>query len=137
MRKATNCCTLSNAIPEIIFAHYGCTEPDKVHRIKSAGAYRAYLRKQCEAHHTVRDICDFSKHARLTLRQSGPSKVTVQDAKHITRQEGFFQGSLLLTETREVERLVVRHRDGRTELMDEILEQVSTSWKAIFDQDKL
>jgi hypothetical protein len=132
MRKAINCCSLSNALPEIIFAHYGRTEPEKVHRTKSASAYREHLRKQCEAHHTVRDICDYSKHGTLER-----SSVSVQHAKPLLRQEGFFQGLLALTETREVERLVVRHRDGRTELLDDILEQVTASWKAIFDQDKL
>jgi hypothetical protein len=138
MRKAITCCALSNAMPEIIFAQYSVTKPEKVHNAENRNAYRAYLRTQCEAHHTVRDICDYSKHGtQLTWRQSGPNKVTVEDAKHITRQEGFFRGLLLLTETREVERLMVRHLDGRTQLMDEILEQVIASWKAIFEQDRL
>ena len=74
-------------------------------------------------------LCDFAKHARLTLRCHGPGEVTVQNAKRIPRQDGFVQGLLGLTETREVERLVVRHRDGRTELMDEVLDQVIDSWK--------
>jgi hypothetical protein len=136
MRKAINCCSLSNALPEIIFAHYGRTEPEKVHRTKSASAYREHLRKQCEAHHTVRDICDYSKHGPILDKRKHPP-VSVQEAKRIKRKEGRFRGLLALTETHEVERLVVRHRDGRTELLDDILEEVTASWKAIFDQDKL
>jgi hypothetical protein len=64
--------------------------------------------------------------------------VSVQEAKRITRQEGFATGLLLaLTQPHEVERLKVRHLDGRTEFLDEILEQVITSWRAIFERDRL
>jgi hypothetical protein len=62
VRKAINCCAQSNALPEIIFAEYGLTRPQKIHRAKSALDYREHLRRDCEAHHTVRDICDFCKH---------------------------------------------------------------------------
>jgi hypothetical protein len=133
MRKAINCCALSNALPEIIFTQYGDTEPQKVHDAKNHNAYRDYLKAQCTAHLTVRDICDFSKHGPTLGRKS----VSVQDAKRIERKVGFFMGLLLLTMEREVERLEVRHGDGRTEFLDEILEQMTTSWNAIFDQDKL
>jgi hypothetical protein len=44
MRKAINCCGLSNAMPEIIFVHYGRTDPEKVHRVKNEDAYRKHLR---------------------------------------------------------------------------------------------
>ena len=135
IRKAINCCALSNALPEIIIAHYSGTE--KVHNKTKTTDYRRYLRKQCKAHHAVRDICDYSKHGpKLTLRH-GPDKPTVQDAKRIKRKEGFARLPLMFPEAREVERLEVSHDDGRTELMDEVLEQVIASWKAIFDQDKL
>ena len=133
MRKAINCCALSNALPEIIFTQYGDTEPQKVHNAKSHNAYRDYLQTQCTAHLTVRDICEFSKHGPTLWRKS----VSVQDAKRIKRKEGFLAGLLKLPMEREVERLEVRHGDGRTEFLDEILEQVITSWKTIFDRDKL
>ena len=69
---------------------------------------------------------------------SGPEKVSVQNVKPISQQEGFLQGMPFgVTQSHEVERLVIRHQDGREELMDEILEQMITSWKAIFDQDNL
>jgi hypothetical protein len=42
-RKAIICCTLSNALPEIIFAEYGSTEPHKVHNATSHNKYRDYL----------------------------------------------------------------------------------------------
>ena len=53
VRKAIICCALSNALPEIIFAKYGSTEPHKVHNATSHDKYRDYLREECEAHHTV------------------------------------------------------------------------------------
>ena len=55
MRKAINCCALSNALPEIITAHKNPTDPPKVLKNKTT-AYRRYLQTQCKAHHTVRDI---------------------------------------------------------------------------------
>jgi hypothetical protein len=141
MRKAINCCALSNALPEIIFAQYGDTEREKVHGTKSSSAYREHLRKECEVHHTVRDICDFSKHGPNLDRRDNPKhpqRVSVQNAKLIRRIESFASGLLLvIPQHREVERLVVLHRDERTELLDDILEQVTTSWRAIFGQDKL
>jgi hypothetical protein len=64
--------------------------------------------------------------------------VSVQIVKRIIQPEGFYQGLAALTETREVERLEIRHeRDGRTESVDQVLEQVIASWNTIFDQDKL
>jgi hypothetical protein len=134
MRKAINCCGLSNALPEIIIAHLNPTEPEKVLRAK-VKAYREHLGKQCEAHHTVRDICDYSKHGPKLTRPS----VSVQDAKRIKREEGFPSGLLLaLTQPHDVERLMVTHQDdGGTQLMDEVLERVIASWNAIFEQDKL
>jgi hypothetical protein len=38
-RKAINCCAYSNALPEIIFAKYGHTEPQKVQGTTSQGDY--------------------------------------------------------------------------------------------------
>jgi hypothetical protein len=61
----------------------------------------------------------------------------VRDAKHIIRQEGVFRGLLAITQIKEIERLLVTHRDGREQPMDEVLAQVIASWNAIFDQDKL
>jgi hypothetical protein len=143
IRKAINCCGHSNALPEIIFAHYSDTEPKKVHHTNNHNAYRAHLQAQCKAHLTVQDICEFYKHG-PTLRRQSPTarpRVSVQIVNRIIRQEGFFRGLLGLTENREVERLEVRHeREGRTERtepMDEVLEQVIASWSAIFDEDTL
>jgi hypothetical protein len=133
MRKVITCCALSNAMPEIIFAEYGSTEPQKVHGAKGHADYREHLRGECEAHHTVRDICDFSKHGPRLNRAS----VSVQDAKHIIRQEGFFRGLLAVTQIQEVERLVITYQDGRKQLMDEILAQVINSWEVIFKRDRL
>jgi len=134
IRKAINCCAHSNAMPEIIFAQYHDTEPEKVHHAKDHKAYRDHLQAQCKAHLTVRDLCDYSKHGPTLGRPS----VSVQDAKRIEGEEGFPTGLLLaLTQSHKVERLVITHQDGRTELLDEVLEQVITSWKTIFEQDRL
>jgi hypothetical protein len=133
MRKAINCCGLSNAMPEIILVHYGRTDPEKVHRVKNEDAYRKHLRKQSEAHHTVRDICDYSKHAKLDRKS-----VSVKKAELIKLTKGSPIGFLLtLTHAHDAEWLAIRHKDGRVESMDEVLKQVTTSWKTIFDQDKL
>jgi hypothetical protein len=123
IRKAINCCGHSNALPEIIFAHYSDTEPAKVHHTHHRNAYRAYLQERCTAHLTVQDICEFYKHGPSLRRQlaNARPRVSVQTVKRITRPEGFFQWLLALTESREVERLEVRHeRDGRTELMEQV-----------------
>jgi hypothetical protein len=133
VRKAIICCALSNALPEIIFAEYGSTEPHRVHNATSHYKYRDYLRGECEAHHTVRDICDFSKHGPKLHRAS----VSVTDTKLIRRVESFLYGLLALTMHREVERLMIEHKDGRTELMDDVLQQVIGSWDAIFTRDGL
>jgi len=61
MRKAINCCSLSNAMPEIIFAEYKDTAPQKVHGAERHEDYRDYLRRECEAHHTVRDFLRFQQ----------------------------------------------------------------------------
>jgi hypothetical protein len=133
VRKAIICCALSNALPEIIFAEYRFTEPHRVHHVKSLLDYREYLRGECEAHHTVRDICDFSKHGPKLHRES----VSVRSAKPIRRLEGIYQGLLALTGHREIEKLVIEHKDGRTELIDDVLQQVVASWDAIFPRDGL
>ena len=36
-------------VPEIVFAEYGSTEPQKVHGANDHGAYRRHLRGECEA----------------------------------------------------------------------------------------
>ena len=133
VRKAIICCALWNALPEIIFAEYGSTEPHRVHNVTSHCKYRDYLRGECEAHHTVRDICDFSKHGPKLHRPS----VSVTDTKLIRRVESFVFGLLKLAMNREVERLMIEHKDGRTELMDDVLQQVIASWDAIFARDEL
>jgi hypothetical protein len=140
MRKAINCCSLSNAMPEIIFAEYKDTAAQKVHGVKRHEDYRDYLRRECEAHHTVRDFCDFSKHGPVLRRQKSTvpaARVSVQDAKHIIRQEGVFRGLLAITQIKEIERLVVTHLDGREQPMDEVLAQVINSWEVIFKRDAL
>jgi len=139
VRKAINCCALSNALPEIIFAEYGSTEPHKVHGTKCHGDYRKHLRRECEAHHTVRDICDFSKHGPQLRRetQKGPSAVSVSSVKPIRRMEGIYQGLLALMNHREVERLMIEHKNGRRELMDDVLGHVIASWNVIFARDGL
>jgi hypothetical protein len=119
-------------MPEIIFAEYGSTEPQKVHGAKGHRDYREHLRGECEAHHTVRDICDFSKHGPRLNRET-----SVQDTKPTIRQEGFFKGLLALTQIQEIERLVITYQDGRKQPMDEILAQVINSWEMIFKRDRL
>jgi hypothetical protein len=123
----------SNAMPEIIFAEYKDTAPQKVHGAKGHEDYRDHLRRECEAHHTVRDFCDFSKHGPVLRRQT----VSVRDAKNIIRQEGVFRGLLATTQIKEIERLVVTHLDGREQRMDEVLAQVTNSWEVIFKIDGL
>ena len=44
---------------------------------------------------------------------------------------------LTLTHPYDVELLVIRHKGGREEFLDDVLEQVIASWKAIFEQDEL
>ena len=93
-------------------------EPHKVHNATSHDKYRDYLREECEAHHTVRDICDFSKHGPKLHRAS----VSVTDTKLIRRV---------------IERLMISHKDGRTQLIDDVLEQIVASWDVIFPRDGL
>ena len=132
MRKAINCCGLSNALPEIITAHYNPTDPAGALKRK-ADAFREELRQRCEAHHTVRDFCDYSKHAKLRRKS-----VSVKEAEHIKQTKGSPVGmTLAFTHAHDVELLVIRHQRGREENMDEVLEQVIASWNAIFDEDKL
>ncbi len=139
MRKAINCCGLSNALPEIIFAHYSATEPRKVHNKENKSAYRRYLRDQCEAHHTVRDICDYSKHGpKLTFRW-GIDEPTVQAVQSIKQQTAGSPVGLLLaiTHAHDVEQRVVRRKEHPPRPMGDVLQEVIDSWDAIFAQDKL
>ena len=46
IRKAINCCSLSNAMPEIIFAEYKDTASQKVYGAKRHEDYRDYLRRE-------------------------------------------------------------------------------------------
>jgi hypothetical protein len=50
---------------------------------------------------------------------------------------GVFRGLLAITQIKEIERLVVTHRDGREQPMDEVLAQVINSWEVIFKRDGL
>jgi hypothetical protein len=123
------------------YPHCWCLSPPATRRRlrrrpRKGEGYRKHLRKQCEAHHTVRDICDYSKHGPNLDKRSKDQPVSVHDSELIVRQEGFSVGALLvLTQSREVERLEVRHKNGRTE--HEVLKQVIASWNAIFDEDGL
>jgi hypothetical protein len=132
MRKAINCCGLSNALPEIITAHHNPTDPPRDLKRKAA-TYREQLRQRCEAHHTVRDFCEYSKHVKL-----GRKTVSVKEAKRIKHTKGSPRGDLTLvfTHSGDVELLVLRHQDGREEYMDVVLEQVIASWSAILEEDK-
>ena len=132
MRKAINCCAHSNALPEIIFAKY--RSGAQVHGATSYERYREHLRlRESQAHHTVRDICEFSKHGPGLHRQRPKTpperKVSVQGAK----VESGYQLLLALTN----HRLVITHQDGRREYMDDVLAQVVASWQAIFKRDGL
>jgi hypothetical protein len=132
MRKAINCCGLSNALPEVITAHRNPTDPSDVLK-KKADAYREQLRGRCKAHHTVRDFCDYSKHVKLTRKS-----VSVMEAERIKHTKGSPIGlTLVFTHPEDVELLVLRHLDNREEYMDEILEEVITDWNAILDEEKL
>lgn len=52
--------------------------------------------------------------------------------------EGLYQGLLLaLMNHREVERLMIEHKKGGTELIDDVLKQVVESWDMIFARDGL
>ena len=136
MRKAINCCGLSNALPEVIIAHYSGME--KVHNHTKTTDYRRYLRDQCEAHHTVRDICDYSKHGpKLTFRR-GIDEPTVQAVEPIKHTKGSPMGlTLVFTHAHDVEQRVVRRKEHPPQPMGEVLQQVIDSWDAIFAQDKL
>jgi hypothetical protein len=132
MRKAINCCGLSNALPEIITAHHNPTDPPKDLQVK-ADSYREQLRQRCEAHHTVRDFCDYSKHVKLRRKS-----VSVKEAERIKQTKGSPVGLLLaLTHSQDAEFLVLRHQDDREEYMDVVLEQVIASWNATLDEDGL
>jgi hypothetical protein len=61
----------------------------------------------------------------------------VNNVSEAIRQEGVFRGLLALTRIREIERLRITHKDGRTELMDDVLKQVVDSWDVIFPRDGL
>ena len=130
LRKAICCFGFSNALPEIIFARYGTSEPLKVHNKNKPEEYREYLRTECEDHHTVRDLCDFSKHAVL-----GRASVAVKKTEQKKREE--YTGLTLLIGFCETERLVVTFQNGNEKIMDEILKNVVESWKNIFERDRL
>jgi hypothetical protein len=51
--------------------------------------------------------------------------------------ESYLYGLLALKMHRKVEKLMIEHKDGRTELMDDVLQQVIASWDAIFARDGL
>ena len=105
-----------------------CGYPSFVDHIPSAGRSDAV---------SVGGVADHGPTLRRQFKPE-PRKVSVQIVKRIIQLEGFYQGLAALTETREVERLEIRHeRDGRTESIDQVLEQVIASWNTIFDQDKL
>jgi hypothetical protein len=131
-RKLITCCGLANSLPEIIFAQYGKFDPIKVYSAASANGYRDYLRTQCEAHHIVRDLCDFSKHDLLTRKT-----VVVDKTQQRKRRESVFSGLLALTTVREVERLVVTLQNGTEILAVTILNDVAKSWHEIFERDGL
>jgi hypothetical protein len=133
IRKALTCCFFSNALPEVVFKTYETGDKGKVHNAASSGAYRDHLReKESAAHHTVRDLCDFSKHVYVTLR-----KPMVTQVAHGMRKEGIMQGLLALTREQEIERLLVTFEDGSTQTMQEVLDKALRSWEEIFTRDKL
>ena len=130
MRKAINCSGLSNALPEVI--HHNPTDSPKDLKDK-ADTYREQLRQRCEAHHTVRDFCEYSKHVKLRRKS-----VSVKEAERIKQTKGSPVGLLLaLTHSQDAEFLVLRHQDDREEYMDVVLEQVIASWNATLDEDGL
>jgi hypothetical protein len=132
MRKAINCCALSDALPEVISAHRNPTDPPTDIK-KKADDYRERLRQLCEAHHTVRDFCDASKH--VTLSRKSVSLEEAARIKAITK--GSPMGlALVFTHAQDVYLLVLRHKDGREEYMDNVLKQVIASWNVILDEDK-
>src|SRR5262249_8644198 len=119
MRKAINCCGLSNALPEVIIAHKNPADPRKALKDKS-NAYREQVGQGCDAHNTVRDFCEYSKHVKLRRKT-----VTLQESERIKQTKGSPIGLLLtLTHPEDAEFLVLRHQDGRVEYMDDVLEQV-------------
>ena len=132
MRKAINCCGLSNALPEVITALRNPADPPNDLKVK-ANTYREQLRQRCEAHNTVRDFCEYSKHLKL-----GRKSVSVKEAERLKHAKGSPIGmTLVFTHSQDVELLVLRHQDGREEYMDEVLEQVITSWNAMLDEEGL
>ena len=126
MRKAINCCALSNALPEVIIVHRNLK--------KKAGDYREQLRQLCPAHHTVRDFCDTSKH--VTLDRKSVSLKEAERIKAMTMGSPMGLG-LHFLHAADVYVLVLRHKDGREEYMDNVLKQVIASWNEILDEDKL
>jgi hypothetical protein len=82
MRKAINCCGLANALPEIITAYKTPTDGPDAHKRKAV-EYRQWRRERCEAHHTVRDFCDYSKHVKL-----GRKSVSVKEVQRIKQTKG-------------------------------------------------
>src|SRR5262249_12950823 len=136
MRKAINCCAHSNALPEIIIAEYGSGAPE-VHGAKEHWDYRDYLRdKECQAHHTVQDICEFSKHGPGVRRLVPPKRFPDREVSvQVVKVRGENPG-LLLALTNH--RLVITYRQGgRREYMDDVLADVVASWEAIFERDGL
>lgn len=133
MRKAINCCGLSNALPEIITAHRNPTDSASALKRKSR-AYRKYLRDRCKAHGTVQDFCEYSKHVKLER-----DTVTMEKAEQVQHTQGSSVGLLLaLTHPQDLGLLVLTHKGGgRKEHMDEVLERAIASWREIFDEGKL
>ena len=104
MRKAINCCGLSNALPEVITAHHNPTDSPKDLKDK-VGTYRE---QRCEAHHTVRDFCEYSKHVKLRRKS-----VSVKEAERIKQTKGSPVGlTLMFTHSQDAEFLVLRAHPG-------------------------
>jgi hypothetical protein len=60
----------------------------------------------------------------------------VKEIERIKQTKGCPMGlTLIFTHSQDAELLVLRHQDGREEYMEEVLEQVITSWNAILDED--
>jgi hypothetical protein len=132
MRKAINCCGLSNALPEVIIVHKNPADPPEALKCK-VDAYRERLKKRCPAHHTVRDFCDYSKHVKLTRKS-----VSVQEVERIRHEKGSPIGlTLVFTHPQDVELLALTHQGGRVEYMEEVLAQVIASWNEILDENNL
>jgi hypothetical protein len=133
-RRLIACCIFANHLPEIVFAEYGASDPDKVHSTSSTSEYREYAMKLCPEVGIVRDLCDFGKHGPKLDRKS------VQVANTgLQRTTELDLAAMAMGIPAHVvtEKLVITLKDGEEMFADWVVATVVDFWRRTFAADSL